>query len=81
MNIDVHFYSSAKDLAQSAARRLTLPERATLGEAIEMLFCEIPALRPLGPSCLYAIGTSYARMTADICDGDVVSIIPPVQGG
>ena len=87
VKIDVHFYSIAKELAETAspsmraAKQLVIPERSTLEEALEILFREMPMLARIRSSCLYAVGTNYAPMNTVLSDGDQVSMIPPMQGG
>ena len=81
MIIEIHFYSISKELAGASARRITVPTDSTLTNALDVLFGELPALAPIRESCLYAIGTSYAPLTAPLAEGDVISIIPPMQGG
>lgn len=81
VNIDIHFYSISKDLAGQSTRRLVMPEHSTLEDVLNILFLEVPSLVSVRKSCLFAIGTSYASMNALLSEGDVISIIPPMQGG
>ncbi len=81
VNIDLHFYSISKDLAGQTTRSLAVPEHSRLEDVLDILFLEIPALASLRTSCLFAIGTSYASMDAPLSEGDVISMIPPMQGG
>ena len=81
MNVRFHFYSTSKEIAGVSELLLNVPDRSTLGEALETLFHRMAALRSLGSSCLFAIGTSYAPKDAKLIEGDEISIIPPMQGG
>ncbi len=91
MTIEVHFYSIAKERAGQATYALAIAEHPpscamTLGSVLDQLFCEVPALAPLREACLYAIGNAtrvpqYATMETPLTAGDIISIIPPMQGG
>ena len=81
MNLTIRFYSVSKDLAGRNETQISVPQSATLGSALELLFAEIPALRQLHPSSMYAIGVDYATLAVGLHEGDIISIIPPVQGG
>jgi len=81
LNIDIHFYSISKDLAGQATRQLVVPEHSTLEDALSILFRDVPPLASIRNSCLYAVGLSYAPKHALLADGDIISIIPPMQGG
>ncbi|MDP4198821.1 MAG: MoaD/ThiS family protein [Bacteroidota bacterium] len=81
MTIDVHFYSISRDIAGQPARQIAVPEGSTLADALDVLFREVPALADIRGACLYAVGTSYATMKRALAAGEVISIIPPMQGG
>ncbi len=81
MTIEFHFYSISKSLAGQSTRQIVVPEGATVAQAVDRLVRATPALEAIRHSCLFAIGTDYARADAALAEGDVVSIIPPMQGG
>jgi molybdopterin converting factor small subunit len=60
---------------------LELPERSTLGDALDLFYERHAPLRPHRPTARPAIGQEYARGDASLRDGDEISLIPPVQGG
>jgi molybdopterin converting factor small subunit len=81
MNITVRFFSISKDLAGSGEIQLDVPESTTLNQAVETLLSQIPALKGLHRSTLYAVGVDYVPMETMLKSGDTISFIPPVQGG
>ena len=81
MLIRFHFYSISRELAGQSEMLMDLPNGSTLEAALDALSDRLEVLRSLRPSCLFAIGTSYAPMNARLSEGDVISIIPPMQGG
>ncbi len=81
MTIRFHFYSICREIAGASEMPFDLPERATLGTALDLLFHQNAKLGAVSPSCLFAIGTSYAAKDAMLSEGDVISMIPPMQGG
>ncbi|HET6401131.1 MAG TPA: MoaD/ThiS family protein [Candidatus Kapabacteria bacterium] len=81
MLVRFHFYSISKELAGQCEVPLDVPSGSTLGAALDMLFDRMEPIRPLRSSSLFAIGTHYARMDALLSEGDIISMIPPTQGG
>ena len=81
MNIEVHFFSRLRDLAGASDIRLELPAEATLADLLVSLYACYPALESWDPHLLLAVGLDYAQRNQALHSGDVVSIMPPVQGG
>lgn len=53
----------------------------TLETALEAVFKQIPALKKIHASTMYAIGVDYATPSSRLHEGDIISILPPMQGG
>ncbi len=81
MNVDVQLFARARELAGSPNVSLDLPDRANVADLKQALGEQSPALRPLLPQLLVAIGTDYATDDAQIPQGIAVACFPPVSGG
>ena len=53
---------------------------ATVQDVIAAVAVAAPAIK-IDRSVRFAVGTDYADVTTAVCEGDVVSLIPPVGGG
>ncbi len=81
MNITIRLFLISKDIAGLSEKAITVPDSANLADALEYLYVELPSLKDLHPSNMYAVGHDYASADTLLREGDVISIIPPVQGG
>ena len=71
-------------LAESIGEKqltLDLPEKAGVGEALEILGGQHPAIAKLSPSLAVAVNEQYATRNTTLNDGDTIAWIPPVSGG
>ena len=60
---------------------LEVPESATAGELLDILYTKTPALRAWDKTILVAAGVEFVERNYSLKPGDQVSIMPPVQGG
>ena len=81
MKVEVQFFSRLRDLAGGSKLDLDLPEGHTLADLLARLYTDHPGLRPWDAHLLLAVGLDYAARSQVLRDGDVVSVMPPVQGG
>ena len=81
MNVDVRLFARARDLAGAERVLVELPASARVSDLREALSEQFPALRPLVPNLLVAIGTDYANDAAAINPGADIACFPPVSGG
>ena len=81
MNITIRLFSISKEIAGLSEKAITLPASANVADALEYLYMELPSLKDLHPSNMYAVGLEYANAATILHEGDIISIIPPVQGG
>jgi molybdopterin synthase catalytic subunit len=76
MQVSVRLFAGLRERAGTGARELELADGATVGDVWrELELGEEPA------GLLYAVNRRYAGAEAELADGDVVALIPPVSGG
>lgn len=83
MTIRILFFSSLQDIVGRSEweRTLSTDRDWTVGDLLDSLFEEFPALKPWDGRLLLAIDQAWAERTQLIPDGAEVAIMPPVQGG
>ena len=81
MKITVQFFSFIRQIADCNELSLDLPEAATVADALAQLYAKFPRLKEAEKSTLIAIGVEFAHRTTKLRDGDVLSLMPPLQGG
>ena len=75
------FYSGVKEIVDASVFELSLPKNATVNDLFERLKKGYPKLRDFEKSILFGIGVEFVDRTYVLNDGDVIAIMPPVQGG
>jgi molybdopterin converting factor small subunit len=60
---------------------LEVPDGTTVAELLEAVFAAAPPLRKWERHILVAVGEAYADRNAVLRANDLVSLMPPVQGG
>ena len=81
MRITVQLFARARDLAGTERVDLELPSSARVADLKRSLAKQYPAVSPLVPNLLVAIGTDYADDGTMILQDSAVSCFPPVSGG
>jgi molybdopterin synthase catalytic subunit len=81
MKITVQFFSFFRQIADCNELSLDLPEGATVADALMQLYTRFPRLKEAEKSTLIAIGVEFGNRSAKLRDGDVLSLMPPLQGG
>ena len=81
MKISVQFFSFLRQIAGCNELALELPEGATVADALAQLYAKFPRLKEAEKTTLIAVGVEFAKRTAKLRDGDVLSLMPPLQGG
>jgi molybdopterin synthase catalytic subunit len=81
MKITVQFFSFLRPLVGHNEIELELPARATVADALAALHEKFPRLREAEKTTLIAVGMEFANRSSALRDGDVVSLMPPLQGG
>src|SRR5437016_4354021 len=81
MKVTVQFFSFLRQLVGQNEIDLELPARATVADALVTLCEMFPRLREAEKTTLIAVGVEFANRASALRDGDVVSMMPPLQGG
>ena len=81
MKVSVKLFARARELAGAPSLDVDLPEGATVAQMKSALLEKTPALQPLAPSLLVAVGSDYVSESAVIPPGAEVACFPPVSGG
>ena len=81
IKVRAEFYSLVKEIFDASAFELSLPKNATVNDLFEHLTRGHPKLRDFEKSILFGIGVEFVNRSYVLNDGDVIAIMPPVQGG
>ena len=81
MQLHVQFYSHLRDLAATAELPVEVAEGAFVGDLLEQLYLQRPALRAADKTILVAAGVEFVDRQYRLQPNDDISIMPPVQGG
>lgn len=81
MKTVLKLFARARDLAGSATLELDLPDTATASDLRAALGEQVPALQPILPSLLIAIGNDYAAPGSRVAGRSDLAVFPPVSGG
>lgn len=81
MKTAVKLFARARDLAGTAMLDLDLAESATAADLRAVLGEQVPALQPILPSLLIAVGNDYAVPTTRVAGRTDLAVFPPVSGG
>jgi molybdopterin synthase catalytic subunit len=76
VQVSVRLFAGLRERAGTGARRLELPNGATVADVWGAL-----ELGEEPPGLLYAVNKRYADTGTTLGDGDEVALIPPVSGG
>ena len=81
MNVHVQFFSYLKDAVGHAEEDLVLGQGATTGDAMAMLCERHRKLADCRRNILIAVGLEWVGQDTELKEGDMISLMPPVQGG
>jgi molybdopterin converting factor subunit 1 len=81
MTITVRLFAILRERAGASELSLTLPDRATIDQAVTTLASKTPAIADYLPRVAFAVNQSYAPRNTALNDGDELALIPPVSGG
>jgi MoaE-MoaD fusion protein len=81
VKITVQFFSFLRQLVGQNELTLNLPDSATAADALAQLHTQFPQLKEAEKTTLIAIGMEFATGPSQLHDGDVLSLMPPLQGG
>jgi molybdopterin synthase catalytic subunit/molybdopterin converting factor small subunit len=81
VKITVQFFSFLRQLAGQNEFILNLHDGATAADALAQVHAQFPRLKEAERTTLIAIGVEFATGSSRLHDGDVLSLMPPLQGG
>ncbi len=81
MKVRAEFYSRLKEIIGAPALEISLRKNATVNDLFEQLKQSYPQLRDFEKSMLFGVGVEFVDRNHVLNDGDVIAIMPPVQGG
>jgi MoaD family protein len=81
VKVRTEFYSRLKEVVGAPALEISLPEKATVNDLFEQLKESYPQLQDFEKSMLFGVGVEFVDRNHVLNDGDVIAIMPPVQGG
>jgi molybdopterin converting factor subunit 1 len=81
MRVTVRLFARLRDLAGAAELIREVPDGATARDVWNDVLLEWPELREYEKTMSVAVNAEYARMTAEVHDGDEIAFMPPVSGG
>lgn len=81
MKITIQFFSFLRQRTGQDKLTLNLPDDSTVADALAQLNDQFPLLKEAEKTTLLAIGTEFATRSSRLHDGDMLSLMPPLQGG
>ena len=81
MKVRAEFYSRLKEIIGAPALEISLRKNATVNDLFDQLKQSYPQLRDFEKSMLFGVGVEFVGRNHVLNDGDVIAIMPPVQGG
>jgi MoaD family protein len=81
MKVRAEFYSRLREIVGASGLEVALEESATVNDLMQELYARYPKLREFKKSTLFGIGLEFVERNYQLREGDVVAIMPPVQGG
>ena len=81
MRVTVRLFARLRDIAGGAEIQREVPAGATIRTVWTGLTGEFPGLAEYERSMSSALNADYARMDAEVHDGDEIAFLPPVSGG
>jgi len=79
ITVRLQYFSQLRD--QKGPDTLTLASGSTVAALLESLYADLPALKNWDQCLLVAVGTEYVPREHVLKPDDLVSLMPPVQGG
>jgi molybdopterin converting factor subunit 1 len=81
MEVRVLFFGVLKDVVGTRGDRVTLPERASVGDLVTHFEERLPELKRWRGSMAVSVNQEYAGLDVLLHAGDEVALLPPVSGG
>jgi molybdopterin synthase catalytic subunit/molybdopterin converting factor small subunit len=81
VKITVQGFSFLRPLVGQDECAFDLPDGSTVADALAQLYAKFPRLKEAEKTTLIAVGVEFATRSSKLRDGDVLSLMPPLQGG
>jgi molybdopterin synthase catalytic subunit len=81
MKITVQYFSYLRQLTGTNEQSVNVPDNASVSDLLATLYRQHSPLRETDKILLVAVGVEFAARDTILRDRDVVSLMPPVQGG
>ena len=81
MKVTVQFFSFLRPLVGQNELQLEVPAQSTVADALAELYRRFPRLREAEATTLIAVGVEFAKRETRLHEADVISLMPPLQGG
>ena len=79
MLVQIQYFSRLRDL--HGPENADVSDEASIEELLNQLYSSVPGLKAWDKYLLVAVGTEYVSREHLLTADDVVSLMPPVQGG
>ena len=79
MLVQIQFFSRLRDLHGPESAEVS--DTASIEELLDLLYSSVPGLKAWDKYLLIAVGTEYVSREHRLAANDLVSLMPPVQGG
>jgi molybdopterin converting factor small subunit len=77
--VKIQYFSLLRDL--NGPNSIEIPEGSTVADLLKALFEQLPALEAWNKRLLVAAGIEWVPQDYILRPDDVISLMPPVQGG
>jgi sulfur-carrier protein len=81
MKIRAQFFAQLRDQTGVPEKMVELTDGATVGDLLDKLYEQTPALRRWDKSILVGSGIDFVDRQHALQPNEVIAIMPPVQGG
>ena len=81
MRVTVRLFAQLRDAAGRAVWQAEVRPGASVGDVWRDLAAEHPEVARFDRAVSCAVNASFARMTAQVAEGDEIAFLPPVSGG
>jgi molybdopterin converting factor subunit 1 len=81
MRVTVRLFARLRDITGASELPREVSTGATIATVWRALAADFPGLSQYERSMSSALNADYARMDAEVHDGDEIAFLPPVSGG
>ncbi|MDQ2867498.1 MAG: MoaD/ThiS family protein [Verrucomicrobiota bacterium] len=81
MKVRAEFFSRLREIAGTSALEIDLSQSASVDDLFIALRGRFPEFARFEQSVLFGLGVAFVDRRHALREGDVIAIMPPVQGG